>query len=95
MNLFQDKDFDLKIHELSEDEFQAIAYDAFSYIGQQDVADATGFAYNRESFKARVGDILLLAQIYHKTLRFYCIQICPSETPLLREEEIEAFEEMI
>lgn len=95
MNLFQDKDFDLKIHELSEDEFQAIAYDAFSYIGQQDVADATGFAYNRESFKARVGDILLLAQIYHKTLRFYCIQVCPSETPLLREEELDAFEEMI
>ena len=31
------KDFDLKWHSLTEDEFQALAYDAYSCIGAEDV----------------------------------------------------------
>ena len=89
------KDFDLKWHSLSEDEFQALAYDAYSCIGAEDVANLTGFAYNKEPVRARTGDILLLADWDNGTLVFYCIQVCPSETPLFREDELDYIEEMI
>ena len=90
--MFVDKDFILHTHELSEDEFQVLAYDGYSCIGQEDIAQATGFALNREPVKARIGDILLLAQLYNGVLKFYCIQVMGSDTPLLREEEL-AYEE--
>ena len=93
--MFQEKNFDLKFHELSEDEFQALALDGFSHIGHEDIADLTGFAYNKDPVHARVGDVLLLAQKYRGVLRFYCIQVVESETPLFREEELYADEEMI
>ena len=88
-------DFDLKWHQITEDEFQAIAYDAYSCIGAEDVAKLTGFAYNKEPVRARMGDILLLADWDNGVLVFWCIQVCPSETPLQREEELEYIEEMI
>ena len=78
---------------ISEEEFQAIAYDAYSCIGAEDVAKLTGFAYNKEPVRARTGDILLLADWDNGTLVFYCIQVCPSETPLLRTDELEYLEE--
>ena len=87
------KDFDLKWHSLSEDEFQALAYDAYSCIGAKDVAEITGFAYNFESVRARPGDILLLADYDKGSLSYWCIQVCPSESPLLREEELEYIEQ--
>jgi hypothetical protein len=79
---------------LSEDEFQSLAYDAYSCIGAEDVATLTGFAYNKESVKARPGDILLLADWDNGDLVYYCIQIVESETPLFREEELE-YQEVI
>ena len=87
------RDFDLKWHSLSEEEFQALAYDAYSCIGAEDVAKLTGFAYNKEPVRARTGDILLLADWDNGTLVFYCIQVCPSETPLVRLDELEYLEE--
>ena len=87
------KDFDLKWHSLSEDEFQALAYDAYSCIGAKDVAKLTGFAYNYESVRARPGDILLLADYDKGSLSYWCIQVLTSETPLLREEELEYLEQ--
>ena len=88
--MFYDKDFDLKFHSLTEEEFQAIAYDGYSCIGQRDVANLTGFAYNKESVKCQAGDVLLLAQLYKGQLRFYCIQVLESSSPLIREDEIYA-----
>ena len=41
MAMFMAKDFDLKVHELTEEEFQALAYDAISHIGQHDIAELT------------------------------------------------------
>ena len=93
--MFQERNFDLKFHELSEDEFQALSLDGFSHIGHEDIADLTGFAYNKDPVHARVGDVLLLAQKYRGVLRFYCIQVVESETPLFREEELLIDEEMI
>ena len=89
-------EFDLKWHQLSEDEFQSIGFDAYSCIQHEDVAKATGFAYNPEVIKARVGDVFLLAD-YDKgaLVVFYCIQIMKSDAPLFREEELEQLEEMI
>jgi hypothetical protein len=92
--MIQARDFDLKWHELSEDEFQSLAYDAYSCIGAEDVATLTGFAYNKESVKARPGDILLLADWDNGDLVYYCIQIVESETSLFREEELE-YQEVI
>ena len=94
-SMFAHKDFDLKFHELAEDEFQALALDGFSHIGHEDIAKATGYAYNKDPVHARIGDVLLLAQVYRGALRFYCIQVVESSTPLFREEELFIDEEMI
>ena len=83
-------------NELSEDEFQAIAYDAYSCIGAEDVANITGFAYNKEPVRARIGDILLLADYDNGTLVFWCIHIRHCDRPLSRTDELEYMtEEMI
>lgn len=81
--------------EITEEEFQALAYDAYSCIGQEDIAELTGFAYNKESVKARPGDILLVANKYKGTLKFHCLRVMEAESPLYREEELYAEEEMI
>jgi len=86
--MFQDKDFDLKFHTLTEDEFQALALDGFSHIGHEDISKLTGFAYNKDPVHARIGDVLLLAQMYRGALRFHCIQVMESDAPLLREEDL-------
>lgn len=88
--MFPKEDFDLKWHHLNEEEFQALAYDGYSCIGHEDIANLIGFAYNKESVKSRIGDVLLLAELDKGVLRFYCIQVCKSSTPLLREEELYA-----
>ena len=94
-SMFDIKEFDLKFHELTEDEFQALALDGFSHIGHEDISNLTGFAYNKDPVHARYGDVLLLAQMYRGALRFYCIQVVESDTPLFREEELLIDEEMI
>ena len=94
-NMFMAKDFDLKFHRLTEDEFQALSYDAYSCVGYEDVAQALNIAYNKETVKARPGDILLLAQMNNGNLDFYCIQVLESEAPLLRTDELILDEEMI
>jgi len=94
-SMFTNKNFDLKFHELTEDEFQALAYDGFSHIGHEDIASVTGFAYNKDPVHARIGDILLLAYMYRGTIRYCCIQVTESDAPLLREEELYAEQEMI
>jgi hypothetical protein len=83
--------------ELTEEEFQMAIFDAFSHVGHEDIAQAINVAYNKEPVRARTGDILLLADWDNGTLVFYCIQVCPSETPLLRTDELEytEYEEMI
>jgi hypothetical protein len=93
--MFLESDFDLRWHKLTEEEFQALAYDGYSCVGYPDVAKLINVAYNREPVKARVGDILLLAQLSNGTLEYYCIQVCPSEFPLIRADELYADEEMI
>ena len=92
--MFQAKNWDLKFHELTEDEFQALAMDGFSHIGHQDIAEVTGLAYNKDPVHARIGDVLLLAQKYRGVLRFHGIQVLESENPLSREEEYYMEEEM-
>ena len=89
------KQFTADWHELTEDEFQAIAYDGYSCMGAEDVAKLTGFAYNKEPVRARIGDTLLLADYDNGALVFWCIQIRHCDNPLLRTDEIEELEEMI
>ena len=94
-SMFLETDFDLRWHKLSEDEFQALILDAYSCVGYEDVATMINVAYNKEAVKARAGDILLLAQLSKGNLEYYCIQVCPSEFPLVRTDELYADEEMI
>ena len=91
--MFIETDFDLKWHRLSEEEFQALMLDGYSCVGYEDVATMLNVAHNEEAVKARVGDILLLADLNKGKLVYWCIQICPAETPLLRTEELEYLEE--
>ena len=95
MGMFTDPSFDLKVDELTEEEFQLLAYDGYSCIGHEDIAKITGFAYNKEPVKARPGDLLLLAQKYRGILRYHGIQVMESEHPAVREEELYIEEEMI
>lgn len=91
--MFIESDFDLKWHKLTEDEFHALMLDAYSCVGYQDVATMLNVAHNKEPVKARVHDILLLADLTNGNLEYWCIQVCPSETPLIRTEELEFLEE--
>ena len=95
MGMFMTPSFDLKVDELTEEEFQTLAYDGYSCIGHEDIAKITGFAYNKEPVKARPGDLLLLVQMYRGVLRFHGLQVLESEHPLTREEEYYIEEEMI
>lgn len=79
---------DLKIHELTIDEFEAISKGGQSYLQQLDVAEILGLPINTRPVRARAGDIILEALLQRNgTMRFYCIQILESEAPLLRSYE--------
>ena len=93
--MFLESDFDLKWHRLSEEEFQGLMLDAYSCVGYEYVATMLNVTHNKEPVKARPGDILLLADLINGKLDYWCIQVCPSESPLLRTEEIDYIDEMI
>lgn len=75
--------------ELTEEEFNMLAYDAHSVIGHKDLAGVLGLEYNRESITLNPGDVFLIAYLYGKgrlpegatsmpddvELRFACLQI--------------------
>ena len=90
-----DDNFDMEKRELSEDEFHALCLDAYSCVGYEDVAVMLNVAYNKEPVKARIGDIILLADMNKGVLEYCCIRICPPQTPLIREDEYLIDEEMI
>ena len=85
--------FDLEVRELEEDEFLTLCFDAYSCVGYEDVALMLNVAHNKEPVKARIGDIILLADMNKGNLEYKCIQICPSEFPLYREDELAYIDE--
>ena len=87
-NMIQANDFSLDWHEVSEEEFQQLIYDGYSCVGHEDIADAINVAYNKEPVKARIGDVLLYANLERGALKFYCILVMQSIRELIREEEI-------
>jgi hypothetical protein len=87
-NMIQANDFSLDWHQLSESEFQALLYDAYSCVGHEDIASAINVAFNKEPVHARIGDILLYANMERGVLKFYCILVQHSQRDLIREEEI-------
>ena len=89
-----DDNFDMEKRQLSEDEFLALCFDAYSCVGYEDVALMLNVAHNKEPVKARIGDIILLADMNKGALEYCCIRICPPATPLYREEEYLVDEEM-
>jgi len=93
--MFLESDFDLRWHTLTEEEFQALILDAYSCVGYEDVALMLNVAFNKEPVKARIGDVILFADMNTGVLEYSCIRICPPETPLLREDEYLVDEEMI
>lgn len=86
--------FDLEVRELTKDEFLALCFDAYSCVGYEDVALMLNVAYNKEPVQARIGDVILFADMNKGVLEYSCIRICPPETPLYREDEYLADEEM-
>ena len=87
-NMIQAHDFSLDWHEVSEEEFQALIYDGYSCVGHKDIAEAINVAHNKEPVKARIGDILLYANLERGVLKFYCVLVCNSRRDLIREEEL-------
>lgn len=92
--MFIDKNYALLVHELTEDEFQALAYDGISHIGHEDIAAITNYAYNKTPVQARIGDILLMAQMYRGAMQFNCIQVVENPIPLMRDEDLFIDEEV-
>ena len=90
-----ESNFDMEKRALSEEEFQALCFDAYSCVGYEDVALMLNVAYNKEPVKARIGDTILLADMNKGSLEYCCIRICPPQTPLIREDEYLIDEEMI
>jgi len=90
-----DDNFDMEKRQLSEDEFLALCFDAYSCVGYEDVALMLNVAYNKEPVKARIGDVILLADMNKGNLEYCCIRICPPQVPLYREDEYIIEEEMI
>ena len=87
-NMIQANDFCLDWHQVSEEEFQALIYDAYSCVNHKDIADCINVANNKEPVHARIGDILLYANMERGVLKFYCILVLRSHRELLREEEL-------
>lgn len=81
-------DFSTDWHEVTEPEFQALIFDAYSCVGHKDIADTINVAHNKEPVHARIGDVLLYANLERGALKFYCILICNPIRELIREEEI-------
>jgi UDP-N-acetylmuramyl tripeptide synthase len=61
-----DDNFDMEKRQLSEDEFLALCFDAYSCVGYEDVALMLNVAHNKEPVKARIGDVILLAGKGHE-----------------------------
>ena len=93
--MFINNDFDLKFHRLTEEEFQEFIIDAYSCVGYEDVAEMLNVAHNKEPVRARINDILLLADYSNGNLEYWCIHVCSSEFPLVRADELIIDEEMI
>ena len=90
-----ESNFDMEKRSLTEDEFKALCFDAYSCVGYEDVALMLNVAHNKEPVKARIGDVILFADMNKGVLEYSCIRICPPETPLIREDECIIDEEMI
>ena len=90
-----DDNFDMEKRRLTEDEFHALCFDAYSCVGYEDVAVMLNVAFNKEPVKARIGDTILLADLNKGVLEYSCIRICPPQTSLIREDELLIDEEMI
>lgn len=94
LGFFLAKDFLLDVHEITEEEFQALAYDGISHIGHEDIAEVTNFAYNKTPIQVRPDDVILVAQKYRGVLTFHIMTVLEG-SPLIREEELFIEEEMI
>ena len=92
-NMIQAHDFSTDWHEVTEEEFQALIYDAYSCVGHEDIAQLINVAHNKEPVHARIGDVLLYANMERGQLKFYCILVCNPIRDIIREEEI--YQEMI
>lgn len=87
-NMIQATDFSLDWHQVSEEEFQALIFDAYSCVNHEDIASAINVAHNKEPVHARIGDYLLYANMERGQLKFYCILVMQPIRELIREEEI-------
>jgi len=87
-NMIQANDFATDWHEVTETEFQQLIYDGYSCVGHEDIASAINVAHNKEPVRARIGDILLYANMERGALKFYCILVCNPIRELIREQEL-------
>ena len=94
LKMFLDENFDLQVRKLTKEQFCAMAYDAYSCIGYEDVAKRLHMAYNEEPIKARDGDIILAVDVKKNgAMSFRCIRVC-AKGPLLASQMTEEIGEI-
>ena len=88
LQMLENPECKLIIHELELEEFDAIKTGAYSCVGHKDLANILGVEYNRETISLKRGDCLLVAQLWggrlpegatslpeDMVLRFFIVQI--------------------
>ena len=78
MLMFQEPSLLFKREILTEEEFMKETEDAYSCIGAEDVAKHLGYAYNKETVKARSHDTIYNATIENGEYKYFKISVMPS-----------------
>lgn len=63
LQMLNEKDFNVRVNEISEEHFNSIAPFLKSAIGHQDTASVLNLECNRENLKLNQGDFLIVAQL--------------------------------
>ena len=84
-NMFQEKKDMLLREQISEEQFRYEIQDAYSCVAAEDIALHLGVALNKETVKARPGDIVYNVTCEYKEYKYYRIQVMPSTLPCNKE----------
>ena len=98
-NMIPHKEWDMRCHELTEEEFFFLSKGALSCLNHRGLAKILGLNFNPKHVSLSIGDTLLVTHLRgghlpeyaeelteEVTLEFYCYQIMESAAPLIREK---------
>ncbi len=84
LGMLEEFPVNVKINEISKEEFEEYAVGSQSRILHNDIAERTGYQFNKRSINARAGDTLLIVQEdFDKTLKYHCMKLKEENSELL------------